>query len=487
MAAAAADPAEPTELCAYDAPIDPAELENEEFGVPLSQFTFRWTYNGRQHHMILYKTPHGQYLNSNFKSFNPNYFKDNIEKFLKFANDPANLVASQYWLPPQIEVSSFMQWIGEFPLDYECSMLKKISKISKGVLKFDMFCSDSPASKLRMKLFCAFGMLNNFVNDSKIKLMVRGGMALRLQLSTTTKQTDRSAFMADRSAFMATARDADVDGLIIVDPSIGRDKLEKFKTTFMKLLVLSIKSSIPSDTTLICKPASGDSENTIKMLIKSSGGEFELGDFGFKYSHDEIVKIYEKNVSIMTPEGMVDVNGIFPMMVQVYPGFLQCVWNFPRIKNMQKEYIHLVDKLQNEIESIKSIENKTDDNHKTLMKLQRQLRKFQDKMRIASIGGKKRTMKRRTHKRGGSTTEQIGAAAQMRVFLPRHSATRNALNHIVHHESNNRFHDANYRHSPATQAAINKAFRAINANPRVSRRTKKHMKLAKQKASTHRR
>ena len=58
---------------------------------------------------------------------------------------------------------------------------------------------------------------------------------------------------------------------------------------------------------------------------------------------------------------------------------------------------------------------------------------------------------------------------------------------IVHHESKNRFHDANYRYSPATQTAINKAFRTIRANPRVSRRTKKHMKIAKQKASIHRR
>ena len=166
---------------------------------------------------------------------------------------------------------------------------------------------------------------------------------------------------------------------------------------------------------------------------------------------------------------------------------------------MKSEYEHVVGNLRKEIATIeetkksKSPESRLfdddspfDDDVK-LRNLDRNMFKFETKSEIAErrYGGKKRTIKRRVS--GGSTTEQIGAAAQMRAFLPRHSATRNALNHIVHHESKNRFHDANYRHSPATQAAINRAFRAINANPRVSRRTKKHMKIAKQKASTHRR
>jgi hypothetical protein len=330
-----------------------------------------------------------------------------------------------------------------------------------------------------MKLFCAFGMLHNFVNHSKIKLMVRGGMGLRLQLP-------------NRSELISTAPDTDMDGLIVVDPSIGPAELDQFKTTFMKLLVLSIKSSIPHNATLTCKPAGGDSKNTIKVLVKTAVAEYELGDFGFKYSDDEIVEIYRQSVSIRAPHptnpALVhyeQVNGIFPMRVQVYPGFLQCVWNFPNRKNMKSEYEHVFGDLMSESRERHLFHDTVPEGPE-----QRMMDKFETKMKIAERGfGGKRTMKRqrRTHKRGGSTTEQIGAAAQMRAFLPRHSATRNALNHIVHHESKNRFHDANYRHSSATQTAINKAFRAINANPRVSRRTKKQMKIAKQKASTHRR
>jgi hypothetical protein len=237
---------------------------------------------------------------------------------------------------------------------------------------------------------------------------------------------------------------------------------------------------------LICKPAGGDSKNTIKMMIKISGTKrgmkYELGDFGFKQSDDEIVQMYNNRVSIRTSRGMKNVNGTFPMRVHVYPGILQCVWNFPNIENMKTEYEHVFGNLMSESRERHLFHDTVPEGPE-----QRMMDKFATKLEIAKrrYGGKKRTMKR--HKRGGSTTEQIGAAAQMRAFLPIHSATRNALNHIVHHESKNRFHDANYRYSPATQSAINKAFRAISANPRVSRRTKKHMKIAKQKASTHRR
>jgi len=479
MAAAPAAPA-----CIYDAPIAPAELQHQGFGfpiVPVSKFTFNWTFNRRSYDITLYKTHDNKYFTMDYKPFNPNYFKDNKVQFNAYANNPANLY-------PFTDAITEMTRIGGFPLGYEYAALQQT--------QFNIFCARSSESLLRMKLFCAFGMLHNFTNHSKIKLMVRGGMGLRLQLGS-------------RSELIPTAPETDMDGLIIVDRSIGPAELDQFKTTFMKLLVLSIKSSIPHNATLTCKPAGGDSKNTIKLLVKTAvvrsdgvvvgAAEYELGDIGFKYSDDEIVKIYEKDVSIMTPEGMRDVNGIFPMRVQVYPGFLQCVWNFPNIENMKSEYEHVVGKLRENIDTIEEAKSKSPesrlfdadspfDDEMNLRKLGREVSKFATKSEIAErrYGGKKRTMKRRTHKRGGSTTEQIGAAAQMRAFLPRHSATRNALNHIVHHESNNRFHDANYRHSPATQTAINKAFRTINANPRVSRRTKKQMKIAKQKALTRR-
>jgi hypothetical protein len=238
----------------------------------------------------------------------------------------------------------------------------------------------------------------------------------------------------------------------------------------MKLLV----SSIPQSVLLVCSTATGD-ENTIKVLLKTQfGATYEMIDISFKYSDDPVVELYK---------------GIFHKYLQVYPDSLPCVWNFPRRNDLRDEYNYVLANLHKALADMPVAEATPPTLEQS--KLIRDIQKFRMKHQMAFTGighgGKKRTMKRQRRIRGGSTTEQIGAAAQMRVFLPRYSATRNALNHIVHHESNNRFHDANYRHSPATQAAINKAFRAINANPRVSRRTKKHMKIAKQKASTHRR
>lgn len=461
MAAPAAPAVPAVPPCVYDAPIAPAELQHEGFGDPPSRFTFN-----RRH---FYKINDEYFDQQTFRNFNPEKYYTNppgrLNQFNAYASNPANLqpITDAIMEMTRISIS--------FPLGYECEALTHT--------QFNIFCSQSIASLLRMKLFCAFGMLHNYVNHSKIKLMVRGGMGLRLQLP-------------NRSELISTAPDTDMDGLIVVDPSIGPAELDQFKTTFMKLLVLSIKSSIPHNATLTCKPAGGDSKNTIKVLVKTAVAEYELGDFGFKYSDDEIVEIYRQSVSIRAPHptnpALVhheQVNGIFPMRVQVYPGFLQCVWNFPNRKNMKSEYAHVFGNLMSESRERHLFHDTVPEGPE-----QRMMDKFETKMKIAErgFGGKKRTIKKYAIKRrGGSTTEQIGAAAQMRAFLPRHSATRNALNHIVHHESNNRFHDANYRHSPATQTVINKAFRAINANPRVSRRTKKQMKIAKQKASTHRR
>ena len=55
--------------------------------------------------------------------------------------------------------------------------------------------------------------------------------------------------------------------------------------------------------------------------------------------------------------------------------------------------------------------------------------------------GKTHAKGRGMTRRGGSTTEQIGAAAQMRVYLNPSTTTHQLLNEIVHHESRNRFHD----------------------------------------------
>lgn len=480
------------QICAYDAPIAPAELQHAHAGfsvLPHYSFIFSLPPPRQTTRRRSKKTPppmpvhmfykiNDKYFDATLQEFDPGWYYDQqtVNEFVSHANNPHNLT--------QVVINGAdvtMFTISNLVQSYECQRLQPQHPLG-------MFCSQPIASQLRMKLFCAFGMLSNFVNPSKVELLVRGGMALRLQLQPG-------------SELINSASETDIDGLIIVDRhTMTPSDLQTFKTTFMKLLVLSIKLSVPPNMSLICTTAAGD-KNTIKIKLNTViYGIQELGDFGFKYSDDEIVQIYKNPLDMVDPSTGVTnmVDGVWPMSFHMYPGILKCVWKFPHIQNMKKEYElvhgnlmsesrarHMFEKDYTALDTYEAFYNSLDDKYEKLP-----ISKFEQKKLIADrgYGGKKRTMKKYAIKmRGGSTTEQIGAAAQMRAFLPRHSATRNALNHIVHHESNNRFHDANYRHSPATQAAINRAFRAISANPRVSRRTKKHMKIAKQKASTHRR
>ena len=85
-------------------------------------------------------------------------------------------------------------------------------------------------------------------------------------------------------------------------------------------------------------------------------------------------------------------------------------------------------------------------------------------------------------RRGGSTTEQIGAAAQMRVYLNPSTTTHQLLNEIVHHESRNRFHDLEYNYNPEAQTYISDAYKMIRRTDGISEDIKKQMQIAKKKA-----
>ena len=450
---AAAPPAVPS--CIYDAPVAQADLQHAGFCFPPSQFTHR--------NRIFFKV-NDEYFDTMppFKQFFPEkYYKKQheLDAFVADANNLANLV-------PFTDAILSMFAISQQP-GIECASFGKMKT------PFQMFCSQDLESNIRMKLFCAYGMLNNFVNHSKIELLVRGGMALRLQLH-------------QRSPLISTASVSDMDGLIIVDRSMNQTDLNNFKTTFMRLLVLSIKSSIPHGVELICAQAGGD-KDTVKIKLKIPViGTREMGDFGFKYSDDEIVEIYKEPVDVHDPstQTVVQIDGMFQMKFPMYSPYMQCVWNFPHIKNMEKEYERVHGNLMSQSRERHIFE----DDVEALDYFEKpQISKFEKKKAIASRGyggRKKRTMKRRMRMRGGSTTEQIGTAAQMRAFLPRNSMTRNALNHIVHHEdTQNKYYDPNYQHDNHAQAVINDAFRLINANSNISRRTKKKMMIAKKKSA----
>ena len=215
-------------------------------------------------------------------------------------------------------------------------------------------------------MFCAFGKLYCFLNKAKVKLIVRGGMALRMHLINK-----------EESKFVEMAPSADVDGVVIVDRTVD---FEQFKTTFMKLLV----SSIPPDVSLICTPATGD-ENTIKVKFKTEfGATYELIDVSFKHPDDPVVALYRT----------------FQKYVQVYPNMLPCVWNFPSRQSLRAEYKYVLANLNQLLARMPSAGEPTPEQSK----LRRDHHKFLQKYQMAStgtgLGGKKkRTMKKRAIKR----------------------------------------------------------------------------------------
>lgn len=94
--------------------------------------------------------------------------------------------------------------------------------------------------------------------------------------------------------------------------------------------------------------------------------------------------------------------------------------------------------------------------------------------------------RRNRNRRGGSTTEQIGAAAQMRAYFPYNESNEDpvhkALNDIVHHEnSSNRFYDPTFSYNPYAQSAIDEAYKIIN-DADVDQAIKAQMLIAKKKA-----
>lgn len=339
--------AAPPQGCVYHGvPILPAELQNECFCVPPpSHFIFN--------KMTFFKMCGDQFYRS--RDDNPfypkKYFKTNYQKFNRFASNPANL--------QQIDAVSAMNAISKTGL-VECNELIK----SKD---FKMFCIDSVESNIRMKLFCAFGKLYCFLNTAKVKLLVRGGMALRMQLRNK-----------EQSEFVKMAPSSDIDGLVIVDRSVSQVDFEQFKETFMKLLV----SSIPQDVSLVCSTASGD-ENTVKVKFKTAfGATYEMIDVSFKYSDDPVVGLYKNT---------------FNKYIQVYPDMLPCVWHFPTMTHLREEYEYVLGNLHKALTDMHvSAEASTPEQHKLLRDYDKFIKKHHMATTGIGLGGKKkRTIKKR--------------------------------------------------------------------------------------------
>jgi len=346
----------------YNFPINPAEFEHEGFYNPTY---YQFIFNRKQYYIM----NDGTVLNANYNIFNPKtYFKpdppkNTLKQFYEYISNPANLHTVI------VHVENSMA-IFRDTFDFNCNSLHDYHDDSSLI---KMFCNlENFESKLRFKLFFAFGLLYHFLDQTKFKLMIRGGMALRMNLKKYGRQSE----------LIENAYLADMDGLVIVDPSVSQDSLNAFKTVFMKLLVMTIANLIDKTDTLDCHLASGDpTKSTIKLLIKRRGAYTELADISFKYSNDnELIEKYMQHLSSYdSPNSS---NSLLPY-TWVYPDMEALIW----------EYTHVVDHLTR----LKDQESKQDSQEQERSSRITDLDKFKIKQTIARGygGGKKRTVRRR--------------------------------------------------------------------------------------------
>lgn len=377
--------------CVYDAPIHPPELTPQKGFLEAGMFIF----NGKNYVMIF--TPNGPVIfDDQKKTFDPMTFghAETIQRFIRYSSNPRNLF--------KLDIVNTVQKFSQ-DFDFDCGGHK--SNVYKSRVK--MFCSGwlrdgdgNPIfddrgrmnvgifeSKLRFKLLCAFGLLRNFINPGMFNLMIRGGMALRMNLPPASELNHPDS-----------ASQTDMDGLVIVNPSISDAKLNDFKTTFMKLLVLAIKNSFDPSDKLICRVARGDSD-TIKIMINRKGAELELGDIGFKRAND-VIQTYSNNPIYLAVESMF---------------FFPYTWVFPSREILQSEYDYLVKKTKQQLGEIaeheenpegtffSSFSSETFPNFSNKSKLAKELKKFESKHETMrrGYGGKKTTVhrcKKRKHR-----------------------------------------------------------------------------------------
>jgi hypothetical protein len=186
-----------------------------------------------------------------------------------------------------------------------------------------------------------------------------------------------------------SASNIDMDGLVIVDPSITMDQFETFKTGFMKLLAMTISNSIQAPHGMICRPATGDA-NTIKLMIKQRSSEVELADISFKYANDNaVVGMYDRDLETRTNIET------YRLPFDLYG--LNCKWTFPDLDALSHEYSYVAEGLEHEITAHEADPDAslTTSPPSNLKKMKIILKKFKTKKNIAlgfppnSSGGNK--------------------------------------------------------------------------------------------------
>jgi hypothetical protein len=225
-----------------------------------------------------------------------------------------------------------------------------ICKIFGGAI-VEMFCSPLDlVSRLRFILLCAFGMLYNFVNQSKFKLLLRGGMALRMnliQFNGDHRNPDIMRTMVQISQMIQDSPRIDMDAVVIVDPSVSADEMAAFKTVFIKVLLHSIrKLTAARNYNIVCAAASGDAANTTKVKIQKIGDDHssELADISFKYADDPVIMGYGDYSQQME----------FSCRTRMVPEIsdLTFTWIYPSIDQLEREYAYVVDRLETQLKDI---------------------------------------------------------------------------------------------------------------------------------------
>jgi hypothetical protein len=215
-----------------------------------------------------------------------------------------------------------------------------------------MFCVQHDlVSRLRFILLCAFGMLYNFVDQTKFKLLLRGGMALRMNLmyfngGDFRRRPDIMRIMAQISQMIQESPQIDMDAVVIVDPSVSPDEMAAFKTVFIKVLLHSIrKVTAERRYDIVCASATGDA-NTTKVKIQRGGDEHssELADISFKYADDPVIAGYGEYSQQM------EFSWHTPLVPEISD--LAFTWKYPGIDQLETEYAYVIDKLETQLKDL---------------------------------------------------------------------------------------------------------------------------------------
>ncbi len=256
------------------------------------------------------------------------------KQFMRFISNPANL--KQHTILNEIS--------GVFHYNEDTI---KTTLFHETLPDIFMFLNGSFESLIRFRLLCTLGILPYFINPNIFKIVIRGGMALRMQI-IHTHHMDRTG---DSSGLIEGAPMADIDCMILIDRNALNDiqvagttclseKIELFKTTLMKILLFSIRR--PGPHIITCNPASGDKTTTKIVVVDKYGISHELADISFKFLDDDIIRVYQE----------VDSPFIYDYFQQIYPNSLTCHWSFIHINSLHNEYETVSRNTTSKLESI---------------------------------------------------------------------------------------------------------------------------------------